>query len=141
MRANGEKGNILRLGKNKKRWRSKNRNERRRKKQNLSSLALLQTPPALGATSSLRDASSPVSFPPRHSQQSENHCWRDQQQSLSIRPPSDAGGASATREEGRGANTPLIVRAIREKMNLTSHHVCCSQAGNVRVLLGDCCRP
>lgn len=40
----------------------------------------------LGATSSMRNILSLVSFPIYYSQLSEKHWWRDQQQSLTIYP-------------------------------------------------------
>lgn len=78
------KRNILRLCRNKK-----------KKKKMCSLLAFLQTPHALGATSSMRDILSLVSFPIYYSQLCEKHWWRDQQQSLTIYPGATASYSCA----------------------------------------------
>lgn len=52
----------------------------------VSILSLTETLPVLGATSSMRDILSLVSFPIYYSQLCEKHWWRDQQQSLTIYP-------------------------------------------------------
>ena len=69
--------------------------EIKRKKKKCSLLAFLQTPHALGATSSMRDILSLVSFPIYYSQLCEKHWWRDQQQSLTIYPGATASYSCA----------------------------------------------
>lgn len=51
-----------------------------------SLLAFSKTLCVLGATFSMRDVLSMVSFPIYYSQLCEEHWWRDQQQSLTIYP-------------------------------------------------------
>lgn len=64
----------------------------------------------LGATSSMRNILSLVSFPIYYSQLSEKHWWRDQQQSLTICPGATPSYSCAketlittARDSGEGA--------------------------------------